>query len=181
MGLAKAVFLDRDGVLNEALVRNGKPYPPSNRAELRIIPAAFSVLKKLKLAGFKLIVVTNQPDVARGVVTRQWVEEINGYLQDQLPLDVFKVCFHDDLDGCSCRKPLPGALLEAAKEFEIDLGLSYMVGDRWKDISAGKAAGCKTIFIDYGYLEKQPTDADFVVNTLSAVEHIILGEKSEKS
>lgn len=181
MGLAKSVFLDRDGVLNEALVRNGKPYPPSNRAELRIIPAAYSVLQKLKLAGFKLIVITNQPDVARGTVTRRWVEEINEYLKDQLPLDAIKVCFHDDLDGCSCRKPLPGALIEAAIEFKIDLSLSYMVGDRWKDISAGKAAGCKTIFIDYGYLEKQPTDYDFIVNDLSEVEGIILGEKGEKS
>lgn len=177
----RAVFLDRDGVINRACVRRGKPYPPAGLAEIEILPGVAQALTALSEAGFLLIVVTNQPDVARGTTPREVVEEINNYLAARLAIDEFRVCFHDSSDGCDCRKPLPGALLAAAKIHDIDLVKSYMVGDRWRDIEAGQKAGCKTIFIDYGYAEKQPESVDYRVKSLLEAAQIILGEKNEEN
>ncbi len=174
--MQRAVFLDRDGVINRAVVRDGKPYPPANISEIEILPGVLDALCLLRDAGFILIVVTNQPDVARGTIPMAAVEEINSYLGRCLPIDEFRTCYHDSSDGCDCRKPLPGALLAAARQYEIDLGLSYMVGDRWRDIEAGQRAGCKSIFIDYGYDEKQPESTDFRVQSLTEAAQIILVE-----
>jgi D-glycero-D-manno-heptose 1,7-bisphosphate phosphatase len=174
--MRRAVFLDRDGVINRAMVRNGKPYPPANITEVEIFPGVAEALGALHDAGFMLIVVTNQPDVARGTTPMAVVEEINHYLDNCLPIDEFRTCYHDGDDGCDCRKPLPGALLAAATEYGIDLSESYMVGDRWRDTEAGVRAGCKTIFIDYGYDEKRPESATFSVKSLKEASTIILGE-----
>ena len=177
----KAVFLDRDGVLNQAVVRGGKPYPPSSLAEFKLIPGVREAVISLHENGWILIVVTNQPDVARGTALRSQVEEMNDYLLNLLPLDEIKTCFHDSGDCCDCRKPQPGALLTAAAEYDLNLKKSFMVGDRWRDIEAGQRAGCKTIFINYEYEEKQPENADFIVTSLQEAAQIILGEKNEKS
>jgi D-glycero-D-manno-heptose 1,7-bisphosphate phosphatase len=174
--MRRAVFLDRDGVINRAVVRNGKPYPPANIAEMEILPGVSDALAALHHAGFMLIVVTNQPDVARGTTPMAVVEEINSYLSSCLPIDEFRTCYHDSGDDCECRKPLPGALLAAAKQHDIDLEGSYMIGDRWRDTEAGQRAGCKTIFIDYGYAEKQPESINFRVRSLEEAAQIILGE-----
>jgi D-glycero-D-manno-heptose 1,7-bisphosphate phosphatase len=123
-------------------------------------------LTALKQAGFLLIVVTNQPDVARGTTQKKVVEAINSSLASKLPIDEFFTCFHDNVDDCECRKPKPGALLAAAEKHGIDLAASFMVGDRWRDIEAGYRAGCQTLFIDYGYDEKQPDQFDFKVSSL---------------
>lgn len=173
--MRRAVFLDRDGVINRALVLDGKPYPPSNLAALEILPGVSHAMQSLHEAGWLLIVVTNQPDVARGKIPRADVEEINQYLQQCLPIHEFRTCYHDSGDGCSCRKPLPGSLLEAAEAHTIDLAVSYMVGDRWRDTEAGERAGCKTIFIDYGYAEKQPVKFNHRVRNLTEAADIILG------
>jgi D-glycero-D-manno-heptose 1,7-bisphosphate phosphatase len=157
--MKRAVFLDRDGVLNEVQERNGKPYPPSNLASLQIPPGTAGALQRLKESDYLLIVVTNQPDVARGKVSRDVVEEINRHLRAQLPLDDIFTCYHDDGDHCDCRKPKPGLLLEAARQYGIDLQRSYMIGDRWRDIDAGANVGCKTILIDLGYQEREPNSA----------------------
>lgn len=172
--MRRAVFLDRDGVINRAEVREGKPYPPSDILALEILPGVRDAMQALHEAGWMLIVVTNQPDVSRGTTPLEVVEEINQYLQQCLPIDEFRTCYHDSRDGCSCRKPLPGALTTAAKDLDIDLSLSYMVGDRWRDTAAGEAAGCKTIFIDYGYLEKQPESFNHRVRSLTEATKIIL-------
>src|SRR6266567_3636649 len=155
--LRQAVFLDRDGVLNEPVVRNGKPYPPASAAELQIIPNTAAALARLKEREFLLLVVTNQPDVARGTQKREVVEEIGRRLQTELPLDDILTCFHDDQDACDCRKPRPGLLLRAASQYGIDLRRSYLAGDRWRDIDAGANAGCRTIWIDRGYNERPPS------------------------
>jgi D-glycero-D-manno-heptose 1,7-bisphosphate phosphatase len=176
MQMRRAVFLDRDGVINRAVMREGKPYPPTSLAELEILPGVLESLTALRDAGFMLIVVTNQPDVARGTTQMTVVEEINNYLASCLPIDEFRTCYHDSGDGCDCRKPLPGALLTAARQHKIDLGKSYMVGDRWRDTEAGQRAGCRTIFIDYGYDEKQPESTDFCVCSLVEAAQLILGE-----
>ena len=158
IGALKAgVFLDRDGVLNEAVVRDGKPYPPNSAEEVRIVPDAPAALARLKALGLILVVVTNQPDVGRGRQTAQAVEEINRRLRRELPVDDFLTCFHDDGDKCECRKPRPGLILKGAEQHGIDLTRSFMIGDRWRDIDAGKAAGCRTIWIDKGYRERRPT------------------------
>lgn len=151
-----AVFLDRDGVVIEPQVRNGKPYPAVNAELMRIPPGTGEALLRLKNSGFLLIVVTNQPDVVRGTQRREVVEDINRRLQSELPLDDVLTCYHDDGDGCECRKPRPGLILRAAGRYGIDLSESYMIGDRWRDIDAGANAGCKTILIDRGYAERAP-------------------------
>lgn len=170
----RAVFLDRDGVLNRAVVREGKPYPPSSVDEVEIIPGVVEALQRLKNEGFVLIVVSNQPDVARGATTVEAVEAINAYLLKYLPVDRFIMCYHDNLDNCDCRKPRPGMLLAGAKEFGVDMKSSYMVGDRWRDVKAGISAGCKTVFIDYGYDEKQPEAFDYKASSLLDVTTFIL-------
>ena len=172
--MKRAVFLDRDGVINRAVVIDGKPYPPHNLAALEIIPGVTDALQSLHDEGWLLIVVTNQPDVARGAASLQDVEAINQYLKQCLPIEKFFTCYHDNGDGCYCRKPLPGALLAAAKEYGIVLAISYMVGDRWRDIEAGNRAGCKTIFLDCDYDEKQPENFNHRVRYLAEAVDIIL-------
>jgi D-glycero-D-manno-heptose 1,7-bisphosphate phosphatase len=176
--MKRAIFLDRDGVLNRAIVRDGRPYPPRNVAELEILPGVELALRKLQTAGFLLIVVTNQPDVARGATTREDVEKINAALGSLLPIDEFRTCYHDGEAECDCRKPKPGALLAAAALHDIDLSRSYMVGDRWRDTEAGRRAGCKTIFVDYGYRERQPVAVDYRVASLSEAAEVIFGVTS---
>ena len=174
--MKRAVFLDRDGVINRAIVREGKPYPPKNMSQLEILPGVSEALDELCKANYLLIVITNQPDVARGTAKKETIEQLNDYLCSHLPLNEIKVCYHDKNDHCSCRKPLPGALLEAAKEHYIDLASSYMVGDRWSDIEAGKSAGCKTVYINNKYAEQAAEEPDFIVSSLLEAEKIILGE-----
>jgi D-glycero-D-manno-heptose 1,7-bisphosphate phosphatase len=165
-----AVFLDRDGVLNDAVVIDGKPYPPASVDELVVAGDAATATSLLRSAGFALIMVTNQPDVARGLTSRKVVDAINDHLSRLLSLDEVRVCFHDDDDECDCRKPRPGLLLAAP---HYDLSCSFMVGDRWRDIEAGQRAGCRTVFIDRGYAEQRPV-ADTVVSTLSDAVNWIL-------
>ncbi len=154
--LRNAVFLDRDGVLNEAVVRDGKPHPPAALADLRIPAGTAQALARLKERDFLLLVVTNQPDVARGTQQRQAVEDMGRRLRAELPLDDVLTCYHDDQDDCDCRKPRPGLMTRAAQRYGIDLSHSYLIGDRWRDVDAGANAGCKTVWIDRGYAEQAP-------------------------
>jgi D-glycero-D-manno-heptose 1,7-bisphosphate phosphatase len=174
--LKKAIFLDRDGVINQAIVREGKPYPPTRLKDVVILQGVKETLERLHKAGYSLIVVTNQPDVSRGKVTRQQVDEINNYLLSNLIIDEILTCFHDDFENCNCRKPKPGLLIEASKSKGIDLAESYMIGDRWRDIECGQNAGCKTIFINYHYQEKQPVGFNFETTSLKEACVFILGE-----
>ena len=157
-------------------MRDGKPYPPDSLAEVEILPGVREALQSLHDANYLLVVISNQPDVARGNIKRENVELINTFLSSQLPIDYFKTCYHDDVDNCSCRKPLPGALLEAAKAYNINLSKSFMVGDRWRDVEAGESAGCRTFFINYNYLEKKPDMPNYIVYSLADVKKIILEE-----
>jgi transaldolase len=169
-----AVFLDRDGVLNEPLVRNGRPHPPADAEALVLCPGAAGALAALRGAGFTLIVVSNQPDIARGTTSRATVDAINDRLRAELPLDDVLICPHDDTDGCDCRKPKPGLLRQGARLHEVDLARSYLVGDRWRDIEAGAAAGCTTVFVDRGYTERQPVAPDArVASIVEAARWII--------
>ena len=170
----RAVFLDRDGVLNTNIERDGKQVAPTSLAEFSLLPGVENAVARLKSAGFITVVVTNQPDVATGRTPRATVEAMHQLLRAQMPLAAIKACFHSDSDNCACRKPLPGMLLEAARELDIDLGTSFMVGDRWRDTQAGLAAGCRTIFVDYGHFQEGPHQPDRTVRSLpEAVSFII--------
>jgi D-glycero-D-manno-heptose 1,7-bisphosphate phosphatase len=177
-----AVFLDRDGVLNETVMREGKPYPPESAAEVKIVAGAEEALGRLKARGLPLIVVTNQPDVARGAQTVEAVEAIHQRIRLELPVDDVLTCLHDDADGCRCRKPEPGLILEGAERHGIDTRRSFMIGDRWRDMDAGKSAGCRTVWIDRGYHERGPAVApDVRVRSLSeAVTWVLEQIDSEK-
>ena len=165
----RAVFLDRDGVLNKAIVRERKPFPPETVEALELLPGVAPALERLRRRGFLLLVVTNQPDVARGAQSRATVDALNTELARRLPLDDVLVCFHDDRDGCDCRKPLPGLLLHGAHRYGIDLHGSFLIGDRWRDVEAGRRAGVRTVFIDYQYDERRPEPpADATVADLGA-------------
>ena len=175
MSLRPAVFLDRDGVINRATVRGDTPHPPQTLAEVEILPGVAEALEKLAKLGLPLIVVTNQPDVARGTQTKDVVESINRFLSDRLPLTAAYVCYHDNKDECDCRKPKPGMLTRAAAEHQIDLRKSFMVGDRWGDIVAGAAAGCRTFLINLPYSRCERCSPDHQVADLWEAAGIIEG------
>jgi D-glycero-D-manno-heptose 1,7-bisphosphate phosphatase len=177
----RAIFLDRDGVLNRALVRDGRPYPPAGPADVEILPGVPDALADLRRAGFLLLVVTNQPDVARSKTSGATVEAIHTHLRSALDLDGIYTCLHDDSDQCACRKPLPGLLLRAAQEHAVDLPESFMVGDRWRDMEAGRRAGCTTILVDYGYREPLCSKPDKRVASLREAADWILARKQQKA
>jgi D-glycero-D-manno-heptose 1,7-bisphosphate phosphatase len=180
--LRRAVFLDRDGTLIAATVREGRPYPPQNVQDLTILPGVPEALARLREAGFELVVVTNQPDVARGRQTREIVEAINALMGDALGLTDIRVCWHDDPDDCACRKPRPGLIVDAARDGGVDLAASFVVGDRWRDVAAGQAAGCRTVLIDCGYDEAPcPAPPDCQVATLSEAAEWILAQPPSRS
>jgi D-glycero-D-manno-heptose 1,7-bisphosphate phosphatase len=170
----RAVFVDRDGVINRVFVRNGVPYPPAILADFEILPGVAEAIRLLKHAGFIVIVATNQPDVGKGIQRRDVVEAMHARLLKELLLDDIKVCWDVDSPENTCYKPKPGMLLEAAKEREINLASSYMVGDRWRDVGAGKAAGCFTIFVDCGYAEQLREAPDATCADLGEAAAIIL-------
>jgi D-glycero-D-manno-heptose 1,7-bisphosphate phosphatase len=178
----RAVFLDRDGVINEPKVIDGKPYPPLSIEEFKILPGVAEVCRKLKEAGFLLVVATNQPDVGRGTLKREVVEAIHAHMKRVLPLDRVEVCYHPGQGNskCDCRKPQPGMLRRAAKELNIDLTASWMVGDRWRDIDCGHAAGCRTVLIDYDYDEALKQQPDFRAKNLLEAAAIVLRELESK-
>ena len=176
--IRRAVFLDRDGVINRSLERDHKPFAPRNLDEFEILPEVPAACAKLKAAGFLLVVATNQPDVGRGTLKQEIVEQIHAHLMAQLPIDRVEACFHpgQGLSDCDCRKPKPGMLLRAARELNIDLSRSWMVGDRWRDVDCGHAAGCKSVFIDRGYAEELKQKPDFSAGNLAGAADIIIRE-----
>lgn len=172
-GLRQAAFLDRDGVVNRAIVRDGKPFSPVSPDEFVVIPGIPEACARLRSLGLVIVVVTNQPDIARGLQTADGVAAIHARLRSEIEVDAIYLCPHDNDDGCSCRKPKPGMLLSAAQDLSLDLNRSFMVGDRWSDIAAGQAAGCRTVHVDHGYLEERPVTPDQVVaDPVSALDWI---------
>jgi D-glycero-D-manno-heptose 1,7-bisphosphate phosphatase len=147
--------------------------------EVEVLSGVKEALSNLRESGYLLLVVTNQPDIARGTLDAQSAASINDFLTRELPLDRIYVCPHDSEDGCMCRKPRPGLILRAATDFDIDLTASYVVGDRWRDIEAGNAAGCRTFFVDHSYQERQPVKPDYVVHSLAEAAERILSSNHE--
>lgn len=165
-GPRPAVLLDRDGVLNEVFVEDGVTHPPTRPADFTLLPGVAEALTLLAEAGFPMVVVTNQPDVARGSQTREGVEEINDLVRSRLPVLDVLTCFHDTADDCNCRKPRPGLLEEAARRFGLDLVRSFMIGDRWSDVEAGRVAGCRTVLIEGPYSGRERCRPDHCARDL---------------
>jgi D-glycero-D-manno-heptose 1,7-bisphosphate phosphatase len=184
----KAVFLDRDGVINEVFTGQGRPVSPSTVEEFRLLPGTEEALTALKAGGYLLFVITNQPEVARGTLRRDDLDRIHRTLSESLPVDQVYVCTHDDDDQCECRKPKPGLILQAAEEWDVDLARSYMVGDRWKDVEAGARAGCTTILVKSPFSEERPDGrspavatlrSDYTASGLLEASEIILSKAEE--
>lgn len=172
--MKKAVFLDRDGVISRSEVRDGRPYAPRRLEDFEILPEVPGALAQLREAGFLLIVVTNQPDVGNGFVEREIIEKMHEEMCQAVAVDDVRVCYASQKEGSPFRKPKPGMLLEAAEKWGIDLGQSFMVGDRWSDVEAGRAAGCQTILIQRNYTEKQAENPNFTAASLEEASKIIL-------
>uniref|UniRef100_E6Q5T8 D,D-heptose 1,7-bisphosphate phosphatase n=1 Tax=mine drainage metagenome TaxID=410659 RepID=E6Q5T8_9ZZZZ len=178
--LKRAVFFDRDGVLNAAVIRNGTPHPPASAEEVQIDPSAADGIARLHSLGFLAVVITNQPDVARGVQRRETVDEINALVQQRSNADALFTCFHDNDDHCDCRKPKPGLIFQAAAELGLDVRRSYLIGDRYGDVQAGLSAGCTTVLIDRGYAETPAeTGAACTVRSLHDALNCIFSLESE--
>ena len=170
-----AIFLDRDGVINKAVLINNKPYSPKYINEIILVPGIEKLLKYLSKR-YLLIGITNQSEVARGTISLEEVDIINNYLKSRVFITKFYVCPHDNNDHCSCRKPKSGLLLQASKEYNIDLSNSYFIGDRWSDMEAGRNVGCTTIWLNHKYDERKPNlkHVDYIVYTLDDIYKIIL-------
>jgi D-glycero-D-manno-heptose 1,7-bisphosphate phosphatase len=173
-GLKPAVFLDRDGVIVIPEFRDRRSFAPRRLEDFRLYPEAAASLQRLKRAGFLLAVVTNQPDVGNGLISRSEVDAMHATMTRELPVDAVKACFHRQDEHCDCRKPKPGMILEAARELGINLEKSFMVGDRNSDVEAGRAAGCTTVFIDLGYAEPAPDGPDYVVRSIAEAADVIV-------
>ena len=169
----KAIFLDRDGIINKVIMRNGEVSCPWKFNEFEIFPDAKPALKEFKKMGFLNIIFTNQPDVARGFLKMPELEKMHNFIIKELLADEIKFCPHDDSDNCSCRKPKPGLILQVAQKWGIDLEQSYVIGDSWKDIGAGKSAGCKTFLLNREYNKDTNCNHDFAVNNIEEAVEII--------
>ena len=175
--VVSAIFLDRDGVINANILRDGRPVAPTTLEQFHLLPGVPEAVQMLKSAGFLVIVVTNQPDVRTGLTPLETVEAMHAEIRRQMPVDAIRACYHVDADRCNCRKPKPGLIVDAAREFGVDLASSYVVGDRWRDTAAGKAAGCLTVFVDYGYEQDGSNHPDIVVRSLPEAAARILDRK----
>lgn len=170
-----ALFLDRDGTINRTHVSNGKPLAPVRVEDFEVLPGVAQVVSRVRASGFPVIVVTNQPDLSTGKQTVESLAAINAVMQQQVAVDDIFVCPHTEAHGCDCRKPKPGLIMAASAKWHVDLPRSVMVGDRWRDVEAGQAAGCRTVYIDGQYDEPRPEGADRVVASLAEAEEFILG------
>ena len=169
----KAVFLDRDGIINQVVYHDdiNKPSSPWKMEEFKLIDGIKKHLDELKKNGFLIFIISNQPDIKRGNVDKETAEKINKILYEKFPIDDIMVCPHDDLDNCSCRKPKPGMIIELSKKWNVDIKKSFLIGDSWKDIGAGKNAGVKSILIDKSYNQEVESEHR-VENLKSAIELI---------
>lgn len=170
------VFLDRDGVLNELVERDGIRASPRRLADFRLLAGAAAAVRRLQERGCLVFVVTNQPDVGRGHLSAGELERMHRVLLDAVRVQELVVCPHDDADGCDCRKPKPGMLVALAARWGVDLARSYVVGDSWKDVEAGRRAGCRTVLI--GSPDGRSAAADAIAGTLEEAVRLIEAEQA---
>ena len=171
--MRRAVFLDRDGVINAAVVLDRKPYSPKNFAGIKILDGVIEAIKSLMAQNFIPVIITNQPDITRKIITESDLISMHKIISKKTQIKHFYVCPHDEKDLCECRKPKPGLITQAAKELQLDLNSSFLVGDRWRDIAAAQALNIESFFIDYSYAEKQPSKPYTRVSSLLEVSKIL--------
>ncbi|MCI0419668.1 MAG: HAD family hydrolase [Acidobacteria bacterium] len=174
----RAFCLDRDGVINAVVTCEGRLTSPRTDEEFQILPRVSEAIRQMQSAGFLVIVVTNQPEISRGLVERETVDRFHSRIRSELAIDDIRVCYHDTEDRCSCRKPEPGLLVASAKQWNIRLGQSFLVGDREKDIEAGRRAGCTTMLIRAPYNQGPAATPDFLVESLDHAVKIALEQTS---
>ena len=174
--MKRAAFLDRDGVINASIVIEGAPTPPRTPDEVVVLPGVKEAIILLQKNQIVPVVVTNQPDVARGLTTKYEVEAVNQRIREITSIEHFYVCIHDDADDCECRKPKPGLITKAVEDLNIDLSHSFLVGDRWKDVEAGLKAGVECFFIDYSYGERRPEQPFSRVTSLLEAVQLAIGD-----
>ena len=172
--MRRAVFLDRDGVLSKVYVKNGKGFAAKKLKDFKLFYGSKESVRKLKLAGFMVIVVTNQPDVGNKLITKITLKKMHDKLKKITNVDAIYTCIHSQSANCYCRKPKPGMILTAAKKYKINLKKSFMAGDRLSDILAGKKAKCRSIFLDKKYFEKKPKYQEATFNNLPQAANYIL-------
>ena len=171
--MKRAVFLDRDGVINEPVLENGRAVAPTVLDDFVFIPGIHQFARALRDAGFSIVVVTNQPDVVYKNLDVNVVDSMHALIRSEIPVDDILACFHADKDNCLCRKPKPGMLFSAARDMDLDLGNSFMIGDTWRDMQAGKAANCRTILLNRDFGITRLEAADVVVRNFGeALLHI---------
>ena len=156
MILNKAIFLDRDGVINKSIIANGKPYAPLLFEDFVFYEDTKKAIVVIQSLDYKTIIVTNQPEINKGNLNHEELKRMNDRIYNELKIDDIFVCEHTSEEDCDCRKPKPGMILNASKKHNIDLSQSFLIGDRYKDIESAHAAGCNSIFIDRKYSEKFP-------------------------
>ena len=169
-----AVFLDRDGVINRSILVNGTPTAPNRYEDIEILPNVQESIARLTLSNYHVVVITNQPDVERGLISKNQINAINSAICDLVGIKYSYICYHDDSNKCNCRKPKPGNIFKAAFDLKIDLKKSFMIGDRWRDIDAGQKAGCKCFFIDYKYPDIAPKMPYIEVKSLTEAFNLIV-------
>lgn len=175
--MVRAVFLDRDGVINRNITRDARAGSPRSLDEMEYLPGVKQAINFLKQAGFMIFVVTNQPDVATGALDQEVADEMKGRVIRDFPVDEYIACYHVDQDRCSCRKPNPGMLIDASVRWSLELESSFMVGDRWRDIGAGKAAGCITILVKGTDDPRHYVKPDLEVDSLLEASKLVLSHK----
>lgn len=173
--MVRAIVFDRDGVVNEAVIRNGIPTPPRTLSELAFVPGFEQLYDCALKKGYRLFIATNQPDIHRGLTTRFFVNDVHKHITTLFPqIEEVVMCDHDNLHNCFCRKPNPGMLFYLKGKYDLELSESFFIGDRNSDVQCGQLAGCKTIFLDHGYpkakINALPT---YSVSKLSEVTKLI--------
>lgn len=176
--MKRAIFLDRDGVINSTIIKKGKPFSPRRLEDFELVDGIKDILERFRVRGLLNIIVTNQPDIARGLMKKEELQKMHSLIRENLPVDDIFICPHDDADNCNCRKPKAGMFFEAAKKWNIDLNESFIIGDSWKDIEAGRNAGCTTVLIDSPY--NKQIDSDIRTNELSAAAEMILNSRKKE-
>ena len=176
--LSKAFFLDRDGVINKSFLQKGKPVAPTKLADFKIIKDVKKSLIYLKAKGYLTIIVSNQPDLRKGLLNKSVLKKMNRKLKEELKIDDIFICEHMSIDRCDCRKPKLGMILNAKKKWNIDLKNSYLIGDRWRDIYLANKLNIKCFYIDNNYKEKKPKKYNYKV--ISLFHAIKILKKNEK-
>jgi D-glycero-D-manno-heptose 1,7-bisphosphate phosphatase len=171
--MKRAVFLDRDGVITVPTSVDGKGFAPRSISEFRFYEGTAESLERIHALGFLALVVSNQPDVANGLLSRSTLDLMNQRIINELAIDEVINCPHNTLEDCLCRKPKPGMLLSAAEKWDLELSESWMIGDRDSDVAAGFSAGCRTIFINRDWRDETGEFADCRTDSLKGAIDLI--------